>query len=376
MSGNLTVPTPTAPLHAATKDYADVLVTARVLKAGDQMTGDLAITKANPTLLLSKALNSGAFISVKVGALHRWSMQIGDATAEGGASTGSNFYLVGFNDDNTINRAALFFSRATALGTVFGDPTAPLGIATKQYADTKYAKTGGILTGDVTVQKSYPVLNLMKPVSGEYCGIWTYTNGVPRWLLRAGDTVPESGLNNGSDWTLQRYADAGEYLGNAFTVYRANGAVAFSSSIIAKPGGGPFADTSDIRIKNIEGEYKKGLDAVLALRPITFTYKGNDTHDDPYILDDPDDPKKQIRVEGPAPFIKSTHYTAAVDKRPFVGFTAQELEGEFPECVSRGKGFVNGVEIEDLRTVDTGPLLYAIVNAIKELNAKIGASKK
>jgi hypothetical protein len=115
-----------------------------------------------------------------------------------------------------------------------------------------------------------------------------------------------------------------------------------------KPGGGPWAATSDARIKTVLGEYAQGLDEVLALRPVVYRYKGNDR--------DPDDA-----------------VPTGIDQRQHIGLVAQEVEPIFPEMVTARAGFIDGVEVEDLRTLDTGPLVFALVNAIKTLATRVAA---
>jgi hypothetical protein len=96
------------------------------------------------------------------------------------------------------------------------------------------------------------------------------------------------------------------------------------------------------------GEYAQGLDEVLALRPVVYRYKGNDR--------DPDDA-----------------VPTGIDQRQHIGLVAQEVEPIFPEMVTARAGFIDGVEVEDLRTLDTGPLVFALVNAIKTLATRVAA---
>lgn len=137
-----------------------------------------------------------------------------------------------------------------------------------------------------------------------------------------------------------------------------------------KPGGGSWTATSDARIKTVVGDYDKGLDDILALRPVAYTFKGNDTpsadtslgrigsfEDAPY--------------EGAAPFPSSPHYREAVESNEFVGFIAQELEAIFPAMVGSGAGFIDGQAVTDLRTVNVSDLIYALVNAVKTLAARV-----
>ena len=126
-----------------------------------------------------------------------------------------------------------------------------------------------------------------------------------------------------------------------------------------KNGGGSWAGTSDGRIKNILADYDHGLDEVVQLRPVVFTYKGNDT--------DGEAP----RSASPSP--RSAHFGAATSKQHFVGLVAQEAEVALPELVTPRPGFINGELVEDLRSLDPSALLYALVNAVKTLAARVAA---
>ena len=168
-----------------------------------------------------------------------------------------------------------------------------------------------------------------------------------------------------------------------------------------KPGGGAWAASSDIRIKDVVGEYDKGLEEVLKLRPVVYTYKGNHTlTEEPDVPQGPSDPLPEPLDENGKPFKRppdddrripplkwkrgdrwkkgdgapypnSVYATAAMDKTPFVGLIAQEVEAIFPGMVKKTKGLIDGVEVDDLRELDTTPLIYALVNAVKALNARV-----
>jgi hypothetical protein len=137
----------------------------------------------------------------------------------------------------------------------------------------------------------------------------------------------------------------------------------------AKPGGGAWTDTSDERIKTVGGDYSKGLDEVLALHPVVYTFKGNDT------------PTGDVRrgptgragelYDGPAPFPSSPHYRQALAKTEFVGLVAQEIETIFPDMVARAAGFIDGNSVADMRSVDATNLVFALVNAVKTLAARL-----
>ena len=108
-----------------------------------------------------------------------------------------------------------------------------------------------------------------------------------------------------------------------------------NTSDCRKPSGGTWnPSTSDARTKTDVEDYTKGLSALLDLRPITYRY--ND-----------------VTSLG-----RSTNYAK------FVGFIAQEVEQTdlSSMVMDSGEGFL---------TVDTSELTYALINAIKELTARI-----
>jgi hypothetical protein len=50
---------------------------------------------------------------------------------------------------------------------------------------------------------------------------------------------------------------------------------------------------------------------------------------------------------------------------------AQECEAAFPEMVSRRAAMIDDKPVTDMRDLDTGPLIFALVNAVKEMAARI-----
>ena len=99
----------------------------------------------------------------------------------------------------------------------------------------------------------------------------------------------------------------------------------------SKPGGGSWAASSDARLKDVDGEYEQGLDALVRLNPVRFHYKKDNTRNEP-------------------------------SDRAFVGLIAQDVQGVFPEAVTeRDDGYLD---------LDTTPINFAVINAIKELKAE------
>jgi hypothetical protein len=100
---------------------------------------------------------------------------------------------------------------------------------------------------------------------------------------------------------------------------------------VAKPGGGAWSTWSDSRLKDLHGDYQKGLDAINALQPVNFSYK------------------------------KGNPCNLPSDQN-YVGFVAQDVQKVFPEAVTVGKdGYLN---------FDMHPVNVALVNAVKELKAE------
>jgi hypothetical protein len=107
----------------------------------------------------------------------------------------------------------------------------------------------------------------------------------------------------------------------------------FDLSDVQKVGGGSFNSYSDSRYKQDISAYGKGLAEIKQVEPKNYRYT--------------------------AEFMKSGSPSQA-----FVGVIAQELEGTaFANCV---KTDANGYKI-----VDTSELTFALINAVKELSAKI-----
>jgi hypothetical protein len=103
------------------------------------------------------------------------------------------------------------------------------------------------------------------------------------------------------------------------------------SGTAAKTGGGSWTNLSDRRLKDIQGQYSKGLTEIVALQPVMFTYK----KDNPLQLESD---KQQI------------------------GFVAQEVQAIFPEAVSENSsGYLD---------FNMHPVNVALVNAVKELKAE------
>jgi len=118
---------------------------------------------------------------------------------------------------------------------------------------------------------------------------------------------------------------------------------------------------SDARIKTVREEYTAGLDAVAALRPVRYVYKGNSSLSAPSAGD-----RSELSPEAAALNDKAA-------AQEFVGLVAQEAEISMPDMIKQEVGYIDGKQVSDLRSLDTTPLIFALVNAVKELKAKVEA---
>ena len=124
--------------------------------------------------------------------------------------------------------------------------------------------------------------------------------------------------------------------GNNWGLYIANGGA-------AKPGGGSFTATSDARVKNVFGNYERGLNELLQLNPVKFAYNG--------------------KAKTPA------------DDQERIGLLAQDVQPIMPELVSSRSEKLNEDDEENtnILMVDPSDLVFTLVNAIKELSAQNAA---
>jgi hypothetical protein len=183
--------------------------------------------------------------------------------------------------------------------------------------------------------------------------------------------------------------------GSQHTLFGQDGALFVFSDGTYKPNGGQWIAYSDARIKTVVGNYARGLAEILTLQPIRFNYRGNDTlkpveeaakaavdykvyHEELAVLSgqksipsELDPPHDIALFSHSEPYKSSLHYQAALDHTEYVGFIAQDIEAIFPEMITQSTGYIDNELVTDIRTMDTGPLTFALVNAVKELAARV-----
>ena len=269
----------------------------------------------------------------------------------GGLTHGANAYKFWTQRDfnyTPANAAGQAFSGAISAPSVTtsGTLTAATGNISGALTSGSLTAATGNISGTLTsgthnIQSNPATLALTIPAANP-----------PGWVLQAaGDGVCRLGTNNGAGALatshFEWHVDSVWWLSTiASTAY--------------KVGGGPWNDSSDARIKTVTGNYASGLDAIRQLQPVTFTYKGNDT---------------RVEPEGVVPYDNSPHRHVAQDGTQFIGLVAQDCEAAMPEIVTQRSAYIDGVAVTDLRDLDTGPLLFALINAVKELAGQVAELK-
>ena len=109
-----------------------------------------------------------------------------------------------------------------------------------------------------------------------------------------------------------------------------------------KPGGGSWSNSSDARIKTDVRPFRDGLATLLKINPVHYTYNGKGGC------------PKGLRG---------------------IGVVAQEVQKAVPYCVSsvRTKLQEEDAEETDLLTFNASALLFVLINAVKELAARLPA---
>lgn len=184
--------------------------------SGDTMTGTL---KINNWLDATEGYYLYEGVVDALDANCRWGLQFG---------AGVSFEVARFSSSGVGAGYALNFNFTTGLGTVLGDPTVALGIATKQYVDVssalKVAKAGDTMTGNLRIEHSnWPQVQINNTGTTTGIALAGLRNNKNRWDMRLGDYDAETGSNAGSSFVINRFDDAGNILASAFTINRATG---------------------------------------------------------------------------------------------------------------------------------------------------------
>lgn len=219
---------------------------------GLQVVGGIALAEGNRVLVKSQAdaRQNGIWIA-STGDWQRAADFDGTGKAVQGtlvlvvAGTQVGLWSITSADPIEFETSTIDFSTVTLLlslasGIAFtpaGNIAATNVQAAIQELDTeKVAKAGDTMTGSLTIAHGgSPRLVLNKSASGGDTYIAAQTAGVTRWHMLMGNGIAESGGNAGSDFSLDRYSDAGGYLGAVLNISRASGLITLGSGQLKFP---------------------------------------------------------------------------------------------------------------------------------------------
>ena len=236
-----------------------------------------------------------------------------------------------YSDFQVQSGLATFYNDIVCLANVNADSFSFSGVG---------SVNGGTFNVSVFNGGSNPIIQLLAADnSGRSQYFWNSSNGT----VTVNNVILGAALNLGGPGAITISGDvsANPGSGHNFIV---------SPGVGYQTGGGSWGALSDERIKTVDADYALGLDEVLALRPVVYRYKGNDalTENQP-----------------------SMHKHAAETEQSFVGLIAQEVETIFPGMVSKREGFIDGEKVDDLRNLNTTELVFALVNSVKTLTARV-----
>jgi hypothetical protein len=392
---------------------------------GGTLSGNLNISTSTPGLTLTKTSGNSALLYGTLAGTNRWAVSLADSTPESGSNFGSNFTITRFNDAGSLIDQPLAISRSSGFvmannlqvgggTTIYPDAVAGSifpynlnlalgtsvhfnwyatatsqqkyisnGPAASLYQDTGTTNlvfaimpkgTGGAVLGTPVVPASVATNGLIS-----YAEVHASGSG-PSQVTFVADGYQYSAPAN-QYYTPLLYANPNWAPVQMQAVYypsawggliislnnSASGLFTFQSGgnfVVSgtgyKPGGGAWADSSDARVKEVLGDYAHGLAEIEQLAPVVYKFLGNDTLEPP--------------TDNEAPYLNSPHRQPALDGAEFVGLVAQEAEIIAPELVSsRGTYWIDGQEVTDAKFLDQSPLIFMLINAVKELSERVKA---
>lgn len=194
-------------------------------------------------------------------------------------------------------------------------------LTTVSAAATYLPLVGGTLTGALSITAAGPTpLQVITP-TGNDAQLKLNNGTTADWMLCArGSTSP------GEFWIYNNKAST-----LPFIISQAG--VTYNIS-------GTWTAISDSSVKQDICPFERGLEAIQALNPVRFRYKAGS----PFVS--PDEPSE-----------------------PMIGLIAEDVAPHIPEVC----GTYIGGEHRELRTLESGNLIYVLINAVKELSAKVAA---
>jgi hypothetical protein len=325
----------------------------------------------------SQVNSTGAIIATGAGSFGDDTDVTGDLTVTGEVTSTASLRTTGAEASNLAASASLGYVGADGKGRLLiqGPDTSTDGslrirltrsdgsnsTAVADFTPTGLAVTGaGSFTGNVGVGTTAPTAKFVVagggaaiqgngfPTTGagwEFytdttTGSWaqSYSRTSSAWLDANWNALTHKYSTSGGE--RMRITSGGNVgIGTTSPAYQ----LQLSTDSAAKPSTNTWTIASDARIKTETGEYTKGLDAVLSLRPVTYRYNGKAG-----MVDDGEDK---------------------------ISIIAQEAINAFPECVGSYMTKLDEDDEEETEVLNWNghALTFALVNSIKELTARLEA---
>jgi hypothetical protein len=293
----------------------------------------------------------------------------GGTTLSGGANItgGATIDALAVSGNTTLNGAATLHGGATISGGATIDQlsvTGPAGVGGNLNVNGAASVVGGLTSGGLTVNGGATVNGPLVGAVDRIISVGTNAPSLAVYNSTAGAGsclwIGTGGLNfgladsTGTPTTAWGYFDAsGNFnldFGLNVTGYASlNGGLRVQNGDLNvygnayKPGGGAWGDTaSDVRLKQNITDYSAGLSAIRRLRPVSYQFNGlGDT---------------------------------TADGKTYYGLVAQDVVDIMPEMVSQRLTERRGEPVSSYYyTLDATPLLYALVNGLKEVVERLEA---
>ncbi|WP_409480252.1 tail fiber domain-containing protein [Pseudobdellovibrio sp. HCB154] len=261
-------------------------------------------------------------------------------------TTGTGNVILGSNNGSSVSGATnnIIISDGSGNNRIHVDSAGEVGIGGTTSPSSSLEIKAKAATGGVNmVMVTDPVLTLNKVSAGDSSAIRFSNNGTMVWAL--GDLYGTSfNLWNAAASTYNFTVTASGNVGiaNSAPSYKldVSGDLRITGTPYRNGGDSAWIVPSDERLKDVSGKYNRGLREIANIETIYFNYKKDNA--------------KQID--------SSVTYT---------GVLAQEVQKQIPEAVKEDK--------EGFLSLNTTPIFWAMVNAIKELyleNAELKQQNK